>query len=242
MTKSNIFLALRWINKLIQSTDLETVKNIFCQGVTMFGIEYALFDLNDTVTGVLKKTLLEDTELYCADERTQDEFLCVVETQKYRQSSPYWAYFNKATENALNDCCEKGEFVKNQKLGEKYQKKNPYWQKNVLDYVLEYLMPYFSLRSASIIYRLNILRDSNTTVENYFNLVKNELGGKKINNKAPSFIMNLEELVELRLKQIKFSSITTRQSRNRYEREEKKSTKKAAKKYVKEDPLLAEEE
>ena len=103
-------------------------------------------------------------------------------------------------------------------------------------------MPYFSLWSASIICRLDILRDSNVTVENHFKWVKNELGRKKINDKAPRFVMSLEELVDPRLKQIIFSSITTRQSRNRYEREENKSTKKAAKKDAKEDPLLAEEE
>ena len=59
------------------------------------------------VQDVLNEMLPEDTELDCADDRTQDEFLCVVETQKYRHSSPYWAYFNKATENALNKCREK---------------------------------------------------------------------------------------------------------------------------------------
>ena len=234
MTKSHIFLALKWITKLIQSTDLDTDKNIFCHGVTMFGIEYKNLDFNDTVKEVLKELLPEDTELDCADDRTQDEFIYVVETQKYCHSSPHWAYFNKATENALNKCREKGEFVENQKLGDKYQKKNPYWQQNFLDYVLEYLMPYFSLWSASIICRLNILRDSNAKVENYFKWVKNELGRKKINNKAPRFIMSLEELVDPRLKQIEFSSITTRQSRNRYEREEenllyKKSCEKRCK-------------
>ena len=121
MLKRHIFLSLKWVTKLIQSTDLDTAKNISCQGVTMFGIEYEHSDLNETVKDVLKETLPEDNELDCADDRTQDEFLFVVETQKYRHSSPHWACFNKATKNVSNKCREKGEFVEIQKLGEKCQ-------------------------------------------------------------------------------------------------------------------------
>lgn len=118
-------------------------------------------------------------------------------TDGVRHSSPFYKTFAEVkhtVEQALSDelsVCEK-------------QTVNRYYSPEFLDYMLEYLLPYFPLWSAFVLTKFNLARDSNASVENYFKIVKKDILRKELRIPAPRFIRTMESLLDGRLRDRKY--------------------------------------
>ncbi|XP_036138813.1 uncharacterized protein LOC118644403 [Monomorium pharaonis] len=107
---------------------------------------------------------------------------------------------------------------------------NKHYCEEFMNYVLDYLMPYYPLWSAIVIKKFGITRDSNACVENLWKIEKHFILGGKKRQIAPRYIQHKESLLEQRIRERTFNLQTSRQARN--------SIKKCAEL---DDGILAEE-
>ncbi|XP_066583776.1 repetitive organellar protein-like [Prorops nasuta] len=118
-----------------------------------------------------------------------------------RAQSPFYKDFFKIYENILA--------AKNST-----NESNPYYSQSFVIYLLNYIMPFYSMWSAMVIFELNLLRDSNAPIENYFKILKENLFNKEKKVIVPRFIQRSEELLEGRLRNFNCDLRTTRQRKN----------------------------
>ena len=87
---------------------------------------------------------------------------------------------------------------------------NTYYSELLINYLLTYILLYFPLWSAVILSELDLLRNNNGTVENYFKIVIAIIFRKKLRILAPRFVARMETLLFGWLLQRKYCLKTTR--------------------------------
>ena len=155
---------------LIHATNKNTARTVFENFIKIFGFQKEPNNFKLLIETVLSTTTLESQEYGdLGNDLTKD-----TEAGK-RNSSLYYKFFSDL----------KDEIVKNESLS---QIVNKYYSQDLVNYVLDFLMPYFSLWSAAGIQRYDLARDSNAPVENFFKIFKsNNLENERI-IKIPRFM------------------------------------------------------
>lgn len=148
-----------------------------------------------------KKSSDSDSE----NERKQKK----ADEKKLRHGSPYHIRFEKIYKK-----------IKENDTQVNKPKKNEYCLLSFFSYVLEHLMPFFSIWSATVLHKImksgrRYLRYSNATAETFFNIVKNiYLKGEK-NISVTRFIKKMLDIIKAKLLEREKSLLTERQKKNR---------------------------
>uniref|UniRef100_A0ABD2X9L6 Ubiquitin-like protease family profile domain-containing protein n=1 Tax=Trichogramma kaykai TaxID=54128 RepID=A0ABD2X9L6_9HYME len=98
---------------------------------------------------------------------------------------------------------------------------NEYYSEDLMKYFTEYLTVYFSLWSAGSIVQFGILRDSNASAENGFNILKNNVFKNQKRVTIPRFIQHNEPIIRGKIKEREFPLTTTRQKKNKFKKQPK---------------------
>ena len=189
------YIASNLISALIYSYDIHTATIPFEALITIFGLEKETDDFDDLIesnSGQMNHT---------RDDEQRDENMDIIDSEigEKLKSSLYFQSFKKIKEDVEKVVCS--------------NKINIYYSIKFIEYVLNSLMPFFSLWSAAGIKRYGVARDSNATAENLFKIKKHiELKGEK-NIAIPRLIQKLEEDIKLKIKERIFTTKTTRRSK-----------------------------
>ncbi|KYN26664.1 hypothetical protein ALC57_03964 [Trachymyrmex cornetzi] len=196
-------LALNAINQLIHSTSLEETAKIVEGLYVLFGCEYrhANFAI---YCNYLKNQTNETEEINACDA----EIRCKISEKDVhddtKKESPFYEYF----QTIKNDCDRKGGFSENQ---------NIFYTPKFMNYVFDFLLPYYSTWSGAMLKQFNMLRDSNAPVENYWKIEKQYILNNRKNIQLERYIKIKEEITMQRLRERKFSLQTTRVLKKRKE-------------------------
>lgn len=92
---------------------------------------------------------------------------------------------------------------------------NEYHCPAIVNYILQYILFFYSMWSAVVIKKFYILRDLNQSVENNFKITKNYFFAKQKHIMTTRFIQQLEALVEGRIRELEYPRITEKQKISR---------------------------
>ena len=208
------------MTKLIHSCTLDAAALHFEMIVVIFGLRKEVPVLNE---------YLEILEHRVSNENSQKDSLFDAEdgvntTLKYdlesssenqqhnnmdaRKESPFYIFFKRIYDSCTKKFSQDGS---GDSQTNKYSTDNIYYSEQFMDYLLTYILPYFPLWSAVILCQLDLLRDSNATVENYFKIIKAIVFRNKLRILAPRFVAKMKKLLHGWLLERKYSLNTTRQ-------------------------------
>lgn len=129
-----------------------------------------------------------------------------------RKNSPFFSYFNQMYKDILlkAKASELKEKENNNELVE-----NRFYHPGFFKYLLGFHMPYFPLWSGCMLKDVQLLRNSNATVENFFNFVKNKCLNGKLRIELARFINIMAQYVLDTINRQQYSNQTTRQLMNK---------------------------
>lgn len=122
-----------------------------------------------------------DNDEEAADPPDEDRFQDKTQDEGIWHGSAFYTFFKAIYDPRLAD-----------NESEAPNLKNVYYAKDFVVYVLEHLLPHYSLWSAVILIDFGLYRDSNATAENWFKTVKVDVFKKMLRNNSAGFIQQTE--------------------------------------------------
>ena len=118
------------------------------------------------------------------------------------KSSLYYQKFNDLKDTTLNNMAVNSV-------------PNKFYSEELINYIVNYLMVYYSVWSAAgIVLRFGLLRDSNATAENGFKILKHQILEPEEKIMIPRFIQKNEESTRAKVIERNYPLERTRQKRN----------------------------
>lgn len=188
------------IAQLIHCKSVQEAEPIVHNIVRFFGFQNEISDF-DMRLKYIKGSRNEEFDFSQTDDRPDD--IERLNDASKRRNSPYFKIFNSMKDNILHE-------------NNVAAPKNTWYSSKFINYIFEFLLPYFCLWSAVVIKRFNITRDSNAPIENYFKIVKQHLNENKMHVPATRFIQRNEPFIRTRLKERKFDLTSTRQKNRKH--------------------------
>lgn len=229
MNKEQLDLAGCLISRLIHSDTLDMAKKYFQMAVCVFGLLYHFSSLEEEYFTQIDRTNLDNlNEKKLSDsessnpsdldtesdvlEKEIDELELDKHDKVIRKNSPYFIFFNQIYKTIVS----KAKLIESvMKTKKEPLLENRFYNPNFFKYLLGFIMPYFPLWSACMLKDLNVLRNSNATVEIFFNIVKNKLLHGNLHLEMARFINIMHQYVLDLVQQQQFSNQTTRQLMNK---------------------------
>lgn len=218
-TKRQRDVALFFITQLIHCTNLEDFAIIVKKLIVVFGLQYYIPEFTDNFSSVSPNVESKDEDKQTDNDNDGDDKLLTddhenvednSEIENGRAGSPFYKIGNAIRIEVLNvsKLYENKNRTENLKL-------NDFFCVKFLNYLLNFVLPYFPVWSASILKIFDILRDSNATVISYFNIVKHVIFQHKKHLPIPRFISHIEKLLHGWLLQRQYTVRTERQKKTR---------------------------
>lgn len=123
--------------------------------------------------------------------------------------SPFYTFFNEHVQ----------QFYKEMEINDSNKPTNLYYNKELIDYMLTNLFPYYPLWSAVICKDFAISRDSNAPIENWMKILKKDMFLQKKKILLPRFVQNLGRILDARLKERKYKLYRSRRARKSFNKE-----------------------
>ena len=203
------------ISELIHSDCLDTAKVHFENLIRIYGSPYEDVNLHN----LIGNTDDEDTQskikdheniLDVSEEDDIDPNLAkenIELTKGKMKSSLYYQKFNELKDTTLNNMTVNSV-------------PNKFYSEGLINYIVNYLMVYYSVWSAAgIALRFGLLRDSNATAENSFKILKHQDLRSEEKIMIPRFNQKNEEIIRAKVIERTYPLKTTRQKKNRCKNE-----------------------
>lgn len=183
------------VNLFIHSTDFNHSKQLFIMMLKLFAFqekcpEYGIYfeklykdsSSLDFETNIIIKPSENDEEC----DSFENEVIDFTFAKTQRDRSPFYQSFYKIKVDTENE-------TKN------FDGTNDLYLPNFINYLLNELLPYYSLWTGCMIKRFNLRRNSNACVESWNNIIKNLLFQSEMRQLIPRAIPTLEENISERI-------------------------------------------
>lgn len=172
--------------EMIHSTNVSEATEYFILIIKLYGSEFEPEDYKQLVSQMDTKKS-DDSVLLEPDE---DDLIFKDENSEKActscRTSPYYKDFFKIRETT-------------EQTVKVTDKENKFYAPELINYLMEFLVPYFDLWSATCIAEFNLKRDCNASVESYFKIYKYFLLNGMKHLLAPRFIMLSQKYKDARL-------------------------------------------
>ena len=192
-------LFLQCVSEMIHSRSINESKKWFVKIIMLYGFEYEPEDFERLLKmSEGDKDKGNDSHISVDDEDEEKPLEPAKEDNiERKKSSKYYIEFSMIKEEI-------------EKSTELTIKKNKFYSTEIINYLIDFIMLYFPLWSATCICAFNLKRDSNAPVENYFKIYKHILLQGKKHILAPRFIMLFQKYNDARLTERLHDLTTTR--------------------------------
>lgn len=187
--------ATRVVAKIINSNNILKITNYLVHFFIVFGSEFKnkFWDKSVAILDGNRDTKLKFALI---------PNIYVIRKKSLKKGSPFFQYFSEIKDLVINS-------------EEASQEINPFFNPKLTDYVLKEILAFYPIISGIMLKKLNLIRDSNCHVENWFKIVKRNIFKSKLRNQVPRFIMIMEKLLKPRLDAFLFSLESTKKKKKK---------------------------
>lgn len=207
--KLHIFSA-RAMALLLETKNRSEAQEIFTGIVMAFNSPRINEEVKMAIKNIFKLKDVSGTEESKENGETEEKCEIITDTDKHlRHGSPFYGFFNNIKKK-VTLCADETLPV------------NDCYFPEFIDYLIEYILPFFPLWSGVVLQHFGIVRDSNNIVENWFKIVKNLIFLNQTGILLPRFIRKLSDYVISRLITRLYSRKTSKQKENDKKKKEQR--------------------